>query len=223
MRKFTVSAIITFSVIFSYAIKPVDSNIQDVIHLLNAHGYMLKSFDISELADTTHQIQIHIKECFGDSCVAFKGNFPIIIPSRRMISDFAEENRTPNLYERAENIENGIYTSTKKLNLGFYKSPTDSVTTLSIDIPHNIAFSISLPLKRIVWPQYPEGTYKYGYMDYDTDSVKNGKFIPLGLYGSFWYDEEYNTIRFCGDTIKNENNTILKLSPHYYIIGIIVD
>ena len=52
----------------------------------------------------------------------------------------------------------------------------------------------------------------------DTGAVE----IPLVLYGSGWYDERYNIVRFCGESRIDPQlgAKILKNLPHYYILGV---
>ena len=45
--------------------------------------------------------------------------------------------------------------------------------------------------------------------------------IPLVLYGSGWYDEQFDLTRFCGESEIDPGmkSDILQYIPHYYIIG----
>lgn len=46
--------------------------------------------------------------------------------------------------------------------------------------------------------------------------------IPLVLYGSYWYDDQCDLYRFCGDKeiSPDMSSEILKSIPHYFIIGV---
>ena len=54
------------------------------------------------------------------------------------------------------------------------------------------------------------------------DGFEKGKFIPLVLYAAPWWDEKYETYRLCGETKipADMSSQVMKLSPHYFIIGV---
>lgn len=56
------------------------------------------------------------------------------------------------------------------------------------------------------------------------DTVSIGEFVPLVLLGTWWYDEDAQIIRFCGDDelAADMSSGMLKRIPHYYVIGVIV-
>lgn len=65
----------------------------------------------------------------------------------------------------------------------------------------------------------------YFPVPYKYKQVQQDKNIPLVLYGTMWYDENFNVYRFCGrnyltDEADDEATEELMLSsPHYYIIS----
>ena len=80
-----------------------------------------------------------------------------------------------------------------------------------------------LKLKPI--PGAPQTVYRYEKVPYQPCSFQRDTFIPLVLYGSFWWDEDAKAWRFCGTEEltdeKAKTSNFFKDSPHYYIIGAI--
>lgn len=63
---------------------------------------------------------------------------------------------------------------------------------------------------------------KYAFREFKEEQFATGTFIPLLMYGSFWWDAKHNIYRFCGDSelTRDMTSSLLKDSPHYYIIGV---
>ena len=74
-------------------------------------------------------------------------------------------------------------------------------------------------------PGAPQTVYRYEKVPYQPCSFQRDTFIPLVLYGSFWWDEDAKAWRFCGTEEltdeKAKTSNFFKDSPHYYIIGAI--
>ena len=51
---------------------------------------------------------------------------------------------------------------------------------------------------------------------------EKGKFIPLVLYGSYWYEPEISVSRFCGESVikPDLSSDIVKSIPHFFVLGI---
>ena len=111
-----------------------------------------------------------------------------------------------------------------KLVIGFYPSENDSTANFLFHFGKKRVFGGRLGLKPISAPEKPESKqYFYGARPFElSTSFEKGKFIPLVLYGSYWYDPEVEGCRFCGeDEIKPDlSSDILEYVPHYYILGI---
>ncbi|MBR1412570.1 MAG: DUF5041 domain-containing protein [Prevotella sp.] len=114
----------------------------------------------------------------------------------------------------------------KTLSIGF--SPrqsvqTDSMVTVSIRSGHRNGLARDLVLKPV--PDAPETLYLYEKVPIRVPALRPNAFIPLALYGSFWWDSKYKICRFCGEKELTEENIMeseyFKYSPHYYIIGAI--
>ena len=114
----------------------------------------------------------------------------------------------------------------KTLSIGF--SPirsvkADSVVTVSVRPEHQNGLARDLVLKPV--PDAPEKLYLYEKVPFRGSALRPNTFIPLALYGSFWWDSNYKICRFCGEKELTEENIkeseFFKHSPHYYIIGAI--
>ena len=174
-------------------IKMNEPSFSDYLPLLNIKGYKAYSFDTS----------------------AFKGKWAELVVKE---------------YVNGEEITNsmsdfGIALGIKdKLVMGFAPSDNDSTTIFSFYCSDDGAFRCPLPLKPIVDPNDP-GQKEYQYETRPFELVQPfavGQFIPLVLYGSWWYDADIPGTRFCGDNfIKPDlSSDIVKFIPHFYVLGI---
>ena len=114
----------------------------------------------------------------------------------------------------------------KTLSIGF--SPrqsvkTDSIVTVSVRPDSGNGLAGDLVLKPV--PDAPETFYLYEKVPIRVSALRRNTFIPLALYGSFWWDSNYKICRFCGEKELTEENIreseYFKHSPHYYVIGAI--
>ena len=218
--------IITLS---AQSVKQIEPNYQDYISLLNESGYMVYSYDISELKDSTYQIKLVIKEYeLGKEepikTYDFKyGN----LQNRLLVKDFMRrelsDDELEDLKSKSDDFENGIFRSSDKISIGFLPVENDSIENFKLTVDNIGRIGSELKLRKVFGGHAPEGEYSYGTRPFSTPAFKPNTFIPLALYGSYWYDEQFDIVRFCGENeidpeLKAE---ILKDSPHYYIIGVI--
>jgi hypothetical protein len=114
----------------------------------------------------------------------------------------------------------------KTLSIGF--SPrqsvqSDSIVTVYVRPDSRNGLARDLVLKPV--PDAPETFYLYEKVPIQVSALRPNTFIPLAFYGSFWWDSNYKTCRFCGEKELTEENIkeseYFKYSPHYYIIGAI--
>ena len=70
-------------------------------------------------------------------------------------------------------------------------------------------------------PNTGEEYNKYGFRQFLVNEIVLDKFIPLAMCGAYWYDEEIQRYRFCGDDILTDDMTSSLLTDvkEYYIIG----
>lgn len=212
------------------SVKLIEPNFQDYISLLNTSGYEVFSFDISELRDTTYIIEMVVKEYVSDKDEPISSrniNPWNNMKNRNMIQDFMWRELTPeemdDIKRSSVDFDKGIYSYSEKISVGFIPVKNDSIETVQIDVENIGSVRFNLNLRSILNEVNNTQVFTYGVKPFKTSSFKPNTFIPLALYGSYWYDDQYKIVRFCGENeidpdMKAE---ILKDMPHYYIIGVI--
>ncbi len=112
----------------------------------------------------------------------------------------------------------------KKLIIGFRPSDSESIGNYLFHFKEDRSIGGRLKLKPIFAPENPEDKwYMYQSRPFElTVSLEKGKFIPLVLYGSYWYEPANGGCRFCGDNeIKPDlSSDIVKHIPHFFVFGI---
>lgn len=204
------------------SIKPQTATFEDYIPLLNHAGYQVYSFDISEFLNDTYLVTFKIKE-YKDGMEVENNRMDYGFTNRRMIKDFPEESQKEILQEgSAVNPEAGVYSQSSKLSFGFSPGKADSLKTLHLSLEGIGAGSMPLKLQGLQSSGEDKLFYAYQDRPFKVDKFEEGTFIPLVLYGSFWYDEKNKVFRFCGEKeIDPDMSTdILKYIPHYYVIGV---
>ena len=174
-------------------IKMNDPSFSDYLPLLNIKGYKAYSFDTS----------------------AFKGKWAELVVKEYVNGEIITNSMSD--YGIALGIKD-------KLIMGFAPSDNDSTTIFSFHCSDNGAFSCQLPLKPIVDPNN-SGKKEFQYETRPFELVEPfsvGQFIPLVLYGSWWYDADIPGTRFCGENfIKPDlSSDIVQFIPHYFVLGI---
>lgn len=173
-------------------IKMNEPSFSDYLPLLNAKGYMAYSFNTKKLKGAEVE--------------------PVVME-----------------YEKGKEPKNVLsfnvtMTLDKKLIIGFWPSDNDSTANYLFSFSENRSFGGRLNLKPIFAPECPEEKwYMYQSRPFElTAPFEKGKFIPLVLYGSYWYEPENGGCRFCGDNeIKPDlSSDIVKQIPHFFVFGI---
>ena len=173
-------------------IKVNEPSISDYLPLLEAMGYKAYSFDTKEFKGATAQTVV---------MEYVKGQEPKEVLGVSMSIDLKE-----------------------KIIIGFVPSDNDSIANYVFRFDDVRGFSSRLDLRPICDPKHPEEKwYFYNSRPFElTASIERGKFIPLVLYGSNWFDPDCNACRFCGDNfIKPDlSSDIVKYIPHFFVLGI---
>lgn len=213
-------------VVNAQEIKRIDASPQDYIELLKAKGYEAFPFDISCLKDSTYTLTFEVNEYIGGqeseiSSKKYRGR-----KNRTMVRDFMwRELSTEELEDikrNAYDYENGVYSCAEKIMIGFTPNDVDTVAYARISIENMGAMTVDMKLRSIDNPLYEKPIYKYLPRPFKPSRFEEGKFIPLVIYCSFWYDAKHNIVRCCGEKEIDPLMTseILKDSPHYYVIGV---
>ena len=112
----------------------------------------------------------------------------------------------------------------EKLVIGLSPSSNDSTYVYSFQSVGGGGINGTLKLQPIYAPEMPtEQSYRYESRPFELVSpVETGKFIPLVLFGSFWYEPETGVSRFCGEKLikPDLSSEIVKSIPHFYVLGI---
>ena len=212
-------------------VKPIEASIEDYIALLNQNGYQAYSFDISPMKDATYQIQFEVREYVAgnpEPVSAQPYGRGRGFKSRTMVSDFMwrelSEEELADIRDASVDYENGVYSRAEKITVGFLPCENDSTEVGRLFVENQGSSGFSLKLKPInhhgVYND--DVIYQYKPVPFKTSVFENGKFIPLAAYASFWFDEKYSIIRFCGakEIDPDMSTEILKDTPHYYVIGV---
>ena len=174
------------------SIKMNDPSFSDYLPLLNAKGYMAYSFNTKKFKGA--EVEPVVMEYV-------KGEEP------KNVLDF-----------------NVTMSLDRKLIIGFRLSDNDSTANYLFHFSDNRGFGGRLKLKPIFAPENPEDKwYIYESRPFElTAPIEKGKFVPLVLYGSYWYESENGGCRFCGDNeIKPDlSSDIVKSIPHFFVLGI---
>ena len=169
-----------------------EPSISDYLPLLEAKGFKAYSFDTKDFKDVNAQ--------------------PIIM-------EYVQGQEPKELMDFSITMS-----LDEKLIIGFLPSDNDSTVAYAFRFDDVRGFSSRLPLFPIYDPEHPEEKwYMYNSRPFELVApFEKGKFIPLVLYGSHWYESETSACRFCGDnTIKPDlTSDIVKYIPHFYVLGI---
>ncbi len=194
MIKHTITILLSCVVLIGQAqeLKSIESSLSDYLPLLKAQGYMVYSFDTKVFNGA--QAEPVVMEYV-------KGEEP---------NDVLGFSFSMNLGE--------------KLVIGFVPSGNDSTAIYSFNFSEGRGFNGRLNLRAIYAPEEPtKSRYSYESRPFElVPPFEKGKFIPLVLYGSYWYEPETGVSRFCGESIikPDLSSDIVKSIPHFYVLGI---
>lgn len=204
------------------SLKKQEATMEDYLPLLQASGYQVYSFDISEFLDDTYHFSFKIKEYVNREEVQGDGHSSVF-SNRMMIAEFPEESQKSILEEgSAVDLEKGIYSQAKKLTIGFVPSKVDSTRIVRISLDGMGELRKPLKLKPLKDPNSDKLSYSYESRPFVVDKFEEGKFIPLVFFGSYWLDEKYGFFRFCGalEIGADMGQEYIESTPHYYAIGV---
>ena len=211
-------------------VKPTEASIEDYIALLNQNGYQAYSFDISPMKDTTYQVHFEVREYVADNPEPVSIQpYGLRLKNRTMVKEFfwreLSEEEVAEIKTASVDYENGVYSRSEKITVGFLPCENDSTKVGRIFLDNQGNFGFSLKLKPINhYGAYDNQViYQYRTLPFKPSAFEEGKFIPLAAYTSFWFDAKYNIIRSCGATELDPDMSteILKDTPHYYVIGVV--
>lgn len=173
-------------------IRTIEPTLNDYLPLLKAQGCMVYSFDTKDFNGA--QAEPVVMEYV-------KGEEPKDVLGFSFSMNFGE-----------------------KLVIGFAPSGNDSTAIYTFNFSEGRGFNGRLNLRAIYASEAPtKSRYIYESRPFElVPPFENGKFIPLVLYGSYWYEPETGVSRFCGESIikPDLSSDIVKNIPHFYVLGI---
>ena len=174
------------------AIRTNEPTLDDYLQLLNAKGYIVYSFDMKD----------------------FKGK-----QYEPVVMEYANSKEAKDVLGFSFSFPLG-----EKLVIGFAPSSNDSTYVYSFQSVGGGGFNATLKLHPVYAPEMPtKQAYRYESRPFELVApVETGKFIPLVLFGSYWYEQETGVSRFCGEKIikPDLSSDIIKSIPHFYVLGI---
>lgn len=169
-----------------------EATFDDYVPLLNAKGYMAYSFDTKDIKGK--QLEIDVMEYAGGKEV--ESSLPF---------EFS-------------------FSAGEKLVIGLAPSDADSVYVFSFQSDKGEGITGKLMLKPVLVPEEPaKQIYIYKWRPFElVPTADAGKFMPLVLFGSYWWDADSGVLRFCGDNVVKPDlsSDIIEHIPHFYILGI---
>lgn len=196
MNKAIITALLALVALAGQAqeIRTNEPTLDDYLQLLNAKGYIAYSFDMKD----------------------FKGK-----QYEPVIMEYAKGQEAKDVLGFSFSFPIG-----EKLVIGFAPSSNDSTYVYSFQSAGGGGFNATLKLQPVYAPEMPtKQAYRYESRPFELVSpIELGKFIPLVLFGSYWYEKETGVSRFCGEKQINPDlsSDIIKSIPHYYVLGIII-
>lgn len=211
-------------------VKPVEASVEEYVALLNQNGYQAYSLDISHLKEATYNIVFEVREYVAGNPEPIKVmQYGHGLQNRTMVEDFMwqelSEEELSEIKAASIDFESGVFSRADKITVGFLPCKNDSTEVGRLFVENQGTAGFSLKLK----PIDHKGTYgddviyNYNTLPFKASAFAEGKFIPLATYASFWFDERFNIIRFCGAEEVDPDMTtdVLEETPHYFVIGVI--
>lgn len=222
-RIFIISCVLILShAVFGQQIKIKNVELDDVITLLKASGYELFSYDITEMLDERYDITLVEKEF--EAGKEIETSDLVTLSNKRLLTDFPEASRQEAIDAGVSIIdpETQAIAHAGKISLGFYPSDNDSTKFMQFSVQNSGRMEMPLKLRGLTTKDPDKKYFSYHTRPFKTVAFEEEKFIPLVLFGSAWYEERFNTYRFCGDSEiePDMSSEILKDLPHYYVIGV---
>lgn len=222
---FVVFSMLICTSLYAQQIKRIDFPASNTSDLLKDSGYELYTFDIRQMQDTTYNLTFEIRE-FVESCpdpvhIQNKNTYS----NRVMLSAFTwkklSSDALQELRKESYDFDKGIYSIVEHITIGFHPSRSQSIAAGIINIGGMGKSQFELKLKSL---DASLPVYRYYSKPYKTCDIQQDCFIPLVMYYSSWIDSEGN-IAECMEEMEIcplAASDILRKSPHYYVIGIII-
>ena len=238
MKKLILTLILAFATVCGFAqeIKSVDTKFEDYqlvatfddcLSLLQQAGYNMFVYDISSLKDKATHVEFCVKEYKNGNLVEVGDSrsrssvFELI----RKISEYSEDDqKVIKASAIADDEDNDIFRLATRLKIGFTPVDKDMGQRVQFEVAGKELMGGARRLLMLRDCRVDKSHRKLDYIirPFKVDGFEKGKFIPLVLYAAPWWDEKYETYRLCGETEipADMSSQVMKLSPHYFIIGV---
>lgn len=166
-----------------------------ILESYNIHAYQV---DLQPVREKHVKLKIYLDEYHGRDSVT---------------------NRLNQGFETRRSFPEGPVYQMERLR-SMFRFKTDSTAFISLSIPDFFAFQLPVDLESVNNSGYFYNSRPFARTDFET-----GKKIPVVLYGSNWYDEQFDVYRFCGrkELPVDMNDEMFDLIPHYFIISLKVE
>ena len=201
----------------SLMVRQTEPELSDIYVALESLGVTMYRFDLKDFLSARYNVSVHIDEFVNGEKTSGSPEFSLGT-NIQSLKEFDETER--DFIREKYDIPEDSYEWDRITDITIHtRGQNDSSAFIIADIAG--AGRCSFPVKR--YPTGPDSTYFYhsrpfsfNGIQYDSTTVS----IPLVLYGSGWYDQEHNLVRFCGEEkIDPEMQAeILGYLPHYYIV-----
>ena len=227
MKRLFLTLTVAFATLCGFAQEIVkkDATFEDYLSLFNEAGYNVFSYDISSLKDVASVATLTVLEYVKGEEVESKYANEALISTLLKISEF-DEDAQRRIKEKgsAYDEENDIYRLATKLKISFTPVFNDSIRQVSFELSgtESIGYFSSWMILRDSRVDKSHSRPDYYLRPFKLDKFEKGKFIPLLMCGSAWWDAECEVYRFCGENELSPDMTseLLKDSPHYFVIGV---
>ena len=238
MKRLILTLIVAFATVCSFAqeIKSVDTKFEDYqlvatfddcLSLLQQAGYNMFVYDISSLKDKATHVEFCVKEYKNGNLVEVGDSHSrsSVFELIRRISEFSEDDqKVIKAAAIADDEDNDIFRLATRLKIGFTPVGADMEQSAQFEVAGKVQMALFSKLLSLRDNRVDKSHRKLDYYTrpFIIDGFEKGKFIPLVLYAAPWWDEKYETYRLCGETEipADMSSQVMKLSPHYFIIGV---
>lgn len=226
MRRLSIvlCALLLSSVAFGQQVRSREAGLEELRMLLRQAGYEAFSFDLREFLADRYDVTVRVKE-YADGRDLECDRVFYLRSNKLMLTDFPAESRDGIRPDEMADPTTGTYRQAERLTVGFYPSGADSLASVVFDLAGMATSRAQLPLRGLARPGAEERTpfYRYLVRPFRLDApLGEGRFVPLLLFGSMWYDARSGIFRFCGEReiAPDLSSEIVGRVPHFFVIGL---
>ena len=201
----------------SLKVRQTEPELSDIYVALESLGITMYRFDLKDFLSARYNVSVYVDE-FADGEKTSGSHEFSLGTNIESLKGFDETEQ--DYIRKRYDIPEDSYEWNRITDITIHTCGQDDSSAFIIaDIAG--AGRCSFPVKR--YPTGPDSTYFYHSRPFSFNGIQHDSTtvsIPLVLYGSGWYDQEHNLVRFCGEEkIDPEMQAeILGYIPHYYIV-----